>query len=228
MGKGSQNSVLCWEGAPFSKDPLSEVPLHSHTLPNSSRSFLTSEKRTTSQYGWSQSVLHSKGSTVAVYITLVCSLWSSAVYVILVCALLCMLYLCVPFGPQLCMLYLCVPFCPQLCILHLCVPFGPHMSNERLCHLQVVVEGSKMQRCEAVVLWLVDGAVRGQVGQDEPHGPHVAPQGGVVQAVEAVAVGEGDVHLALHQQLHHVVALLRDGVVEGRVSVSILARSEVS
>ena len=53
-------------------------------------------------------------------------------------------------------------------------------------------------------------------------GPHVAPQGGVVQTVEPVAVGDRDVHVRLQQQLHHVVTLLGDGVVEGCVSLRVL------
>ncbi len=97
-----------------------------------------------------------------------------------------------------------------------------HTSNEGLCDLQVVVECREVESREPVVLWLVDGAGGGQVGQDEPHGTHVPPQGCMVQAVEAVAVGEGDVHLCLQQELDHVVSLLRDGVVEGCVTISIL------
>lgn len=84
-----------------------------------------------------------------------------------------------------------------------------------------------MQCCEAIVLGLVDGAIWGEVGEDQPHGTHVPTQGGVVQTVEAVAIGHGDVDLCrFHQELHHVVTLLGNGVMEGRVALRILGEEE--
>ena len=52
--------------------------------------------------------------------------------------------------------------------------------------------------------------------------PWVASQRGVVQGVEAVAVGQRDVGVVVQQQAQHVVPLLGDGVVQRRVSILIL------
>ena len=79
-----------------------------------------------------------------------------------------------------------------------------------------------MQGGEAVVLGLVDGAGGRKMGEDEAHSAHVPPQSCMVQAVEAIVVGGRDVRLGLQQQLHHVVALLGYGVMEGRVSLQVL------
>ena len=52
--------------------------------------------------------------------------------------------------------------------------------------------------------------------------PGIPSQGGVVQGVEAVVVGDGDVSAGLQQHRQHVVPLLADGVVQGRVSFRVL------
>lgn len=52
--------------------------------------------------------------------------------------------------------------------------------------------------------------------------PGVSSQGGVVQGVEAVVVGDGDVSASLQQHRQHVVSLLTDGVVQGGVALRVL------
>ena len=94
-----------------------------------------------------------------------------------------------------------------------CVAREAHLIDECLCHLEVVVEGGEMQRCKAIVLGFVHGAAGRQVLQDQSHSGRVAAQGGVVEAVEAVVVGQGHVGPGNQQQLHHVLPLLGDGVV---------------
>lgn len=97
-----------------------------------------------------------------------------------------------------------------------------YVGYECLHHLQVVIERRQVKSSEPIVLGLIDGTVRRQVPQDESKGTHVAPQSSVVQAVEAIGVGDGDIHLGLHQQLHYVVTLLGDGIMKGCVTLSIL------
>ena len=76
-----------------------------------------------------------------------------------------------------------------------------------------------MQSRESVVLCLVDGGAYGEVGQDESNGSHVSPEGGVVEGIEAIVVGDGVVGLELEQQLNNVITLLGDGIVKGSVSL---------
>ena len=54
-----------------------------------------------------------------------------------------------------------------------------------------------MQCREAIILLLIDGGAERKVGQDESNGTHVTPEGGVVESVEAVIVGDGVVGLEL-------------------------------
>ena len=79
-----------------------------------------------------------------------------------------------------------------------------------------------MECCEAIILGLVDGAGGREMSEDEPHGTHVASESCVVQTVEAIVVGGGDVRLRLHQQLYHVVTLLGNGVMKGRIPFQVL------
>lgn len=55
--------------------------------------------------------------------------------------------------------------------------------------------------------------------------PCIATECSLVQRIEAVAVGEGHVRAVLQQQRHHVVALLRDGVVQRRVALAVLKQT---
>lgn len=55
--------------------------------------------------------------------------------------------------------------------------------------------------------------------------PWVAAQRRVVQRVEAVIVGQRDVGAVVQQQRQHIVALLRNGVVQRRVAFRILKKS---
>lgn len=59
--------------------------------------------------------------------------------------------------------------------------------------------------------------VRARVGV-----PRVPSQGSVMQGIEAVVVGDGDVSTGLQQHREHVVPLLADGVVQGCVSLRVL------
>lgn len=72
------------------------------------------------------------------------------------------------------------------------------MSDESLCHLNVVVEWGKMESREAIVFWLVNGGAQGEIIQDETDGSHVPSEGRVVESVEAVVIGNGVVSLALN------------------------------
>ena len=74
-----------------------------------------------------------------------------------------------------------------------------------------------MEGSEPVILGLVDRRTEGEVGQNIPDGSHVPPEGGVVEGVEPIVVGDGVVGLVLHQQVDNVVSLLGDGIVKGRV-----------
>lgn len=56
--------------------------------------------------------------------------------------------------------------------------------------------------------------------------PGVPPQRRVMEGVEAVVVGDGDVGAGLQQNGQHVVSLLADGVVERRVSLRVLQRAQ--
>ena len=96
------------------------------------------------------------------------------------------------------------------------------MSDKSLCHLDVVVEGGKVESREAVVLGLVDGGAEGEVCQDEADRSHVPSERSMVEGVEAVAIGDGVVGLALDQKLNNVIPFLGDGIVKGRVSLRIL------
>jgi hypothetical protein len=92
------------------------------------------------------------------------------------------------------------------------------MSNQCLCYLDVIVKRGKVQRCEAIILCLIDGGADGEVGQDESNGSHVAPEGCVVEGIEAIVVGDGVVSLELQQQLNNVITLLGDGIVKRSVT----------
>lgn len=76
-----------------------------------------------------------------------------------------------------------------------------------------------MQCREAIVLGLVDGRAEGEVGQDEAYGAHVAPQGRVVEGIEAIVVGDSVVGLALNEKLDYVISLLGDGIMKWCVSL---------
>ena len=94
-----------------------------------------------------------------------------------------------------------------------------YVRNQGLCHLDVVVERGKMQRSEAIILGLVNGGAEREIGQDESYGAHVAPEGGMVQRVEPVAIGNGVVGLVLQKKLNDVITFLGDGIVKGRVTL---------
>ena len=97
-----------------------------------------------------------------------------------------------------------------------------YMSNQGLCHLDVVVKRSKVQRREAIILGLVNGGTEGEIGQDESYGTHVASEGCMVEGIEAVVIGNGVVSLELQQKLNNVVTLLGYGIMKGRVTLRIL------
>ena len=52
--------------------------------------------------------------------------------------------------------------------------------------------------------------------------PWVAAKSSVVQGVEPVVIGQHDVSIVVQQQRQHVVTLLRDGVVQWRITFRIL------
>lgn len=83
----------------------------------------------------------------------------------------------------------------------------------------MVVESSQVEGCESVIFGQVHRAGGRQVGQDESHGTHVATQSSMVEDIEPVVVGNGDVCFTLHQQLYHIISLLGDGIMEGRVTL---------
>ena len=52
--------------------------------------------------------------------------------------------------------------------------------------------------------------------------PWVTPEGGVVEGIEPVVVGDHDVRVVVEQQGQHVVPFLGDRVVQGGVAFGIL------
>ena len=52
--------------------------------------------------------------------------------------------------------------------------------------------------------------------------PWISAERRVVEGVEAIVVGEGDVSRMVQQQRQHVIALLGYGVVERRVALRVL------
>ena len=86
----------------------------------------------------------------------------------------------------------------------------------------MVVQGCQVQSCEPIVLCLIDAVRWRQVGEDETHGSNVTPQGSMMEGVETIVVRDGNISTPFQQQGDYVIPLLRDGVMQGRVSFSVL------
>lgn len=52
--------------------------------------------------------------------------------------------------------------------------------------------------------------------------PGVSSQGSVMQRIEAIIIGDGDISTRLQKNWKHVISLLADGIMQGRIPFRIL------
>ncbi|KAJ3653724.1 hypothetical protein Zmor_012961 [Zophobas morio] len=63
---------------------------------------------------------------------------------------------------------------------------------------------------------------REEIRPRKPSLPWISTESGMVEGIESVIVGQGDIGVMIQQQRQHIVPFLRNCVMEGRVTFQIL------